>query len=827
MSSKPKPPKDKAHPPPTKKVNKQAGTPLGNIFAGVVLLAAIAVGALYGNDLQKWIFGPRVTTWIKEPSMLDLDQFKSDAHQAKYLWGTYRPQVYFGMRAKTPTSPLVGMMYFSHHSRSLDLRHTCEHGDHMRKYGWRRHDGSTFGQQTIHDQGGFIIHTDFVKTEGDKRGGSWTARISGEWPGASEPRFASIILYTVDQTQSALSFTPTAKSGYRIEGSGDLIGKYSINFPTIRSKHKDIHHFGYHTSHVHNLTDLVRAAIYHGLQAHPQKLPVLPDQTATPDGASMNLVAVQMTLQFPFTIDMAYTPLNDDGSIQTKTIHGKEFTKTIKERAAKFDEEFERKFGISRQGLKDEIQATAVEGVNVESETDSKFEFAQYAFSNLIGGVGYFYGSSKVIGHADGPEVLEQPKAPLLTAVPSRSFFPRGFMWDEGFHQLIIQKWDPMLTKEILAHWFNLMNVDGWIAREQILGEEARSKVPAEFVIQRDKFANPPTFFLVIRQMLDSMEKETSRDHPDYLFLQRLYPRLQKWYSWYNTSQTGPVPTSYRWRGRDPDATNELNPKTLTSGLDDYPRSSHPSSDERHLDLRCWMQLGAEVMAQIAKGMGVEGGVYEKTSSTLKDNEVLNKLHWCPKAQRYYDYGNDTAKVSLQKVPVDDPPSLVLRRVTRGKPHLRYVPHFGYNSLFPLLLKLLEPSSEQLARTMEDLRNPELLWTDFGLRSLSKDSSLYMKYNTEHDAPYWRGPVWLNLNYLATRALHHYANTDGPHAKRAGEIYTELRRNLIENMFRQYKQTGYIWEQYDTAERKDGNGKGTHPFTGWSSLVILLMAESY
>lgn len=67
-------------------------------------------------------------------------------------------------------------------------------------------------------------------------------------------------------------------------------------------------------------------------------------------------------------------------------------------------------------------------------------EFAQYLLSNLLGGVGYFHGSSVIDrshppmqdeedfkGEPIKPE-LSSPQT-LFTATPSRPFFPRGFFW--------------------------------------------------------------------------------------------------------------------------------------------------------------------------------------------------------------------------------------------------------------------------------------------------------------------------------------------------------------------------------------------------------------
>jgi mannosyl-oligosaccharide glucosidase len=51
----------------------------------------------------------------------------------------------------------------------------------------------------------------------------------------------------------------------------------------------------------------------------------------------------------------------------------------------------------------------------------------------------------------------------LFSTVPSRPFFPRGFLWDDGFHQLLVRRFDTPLTLEVLGSWLDMMNIDGTV----------------------------------------------------------------------------------------------------------------------------------------------------------------------------------------------------------------------------------------------------------------------------------------------------------------------------------------------------------------------------
>lgn len=611
-----------------------------------------------------------------------------------------------------------------------------------------------------------------------------------------------------------------SNEGHLQEVSGYMgsLGNFTVHFNELE-RSKTILKYNYLAAEVQNIAHLKEIVLrHHALfqakeRADLQILGLIGEAAAFTRKSDRkykaNFIVYQATFIPPFELEIYFE--SKSFTDRPMKMIGPPFDLALNLHIRNFEEKFENIFKLQQKNF-----------------SVAHIKAAKAALSNMIGGIGYFYGSSLVQSRYN-KEPVNYWNAPLYTAVPARSFFPRGFLWDEGFHNLLILEWNAELTKDIISHWLDLINVDGWIPREQILGPDARERVPAEFIVQKDTNGNPPTFFLTFDALLKKMKKGEIPN--DIKFLKRAFPRLKVWFEWFNKTQYGSIPGTYRWRGRDMQTTLELNPKTLTSGLDDYPRATHPTVDERHIDLRCWITLAAGVLADIGEYIGEPVGKYRNTYLFLKDNKLLDALHWSQESKSYSDYGLHSTKVELTKkqipsvaagnIPVTQTVSL---RVVHEEPVLRFVDNFGYVSLFPFLLKIIDPDNPRLAHILTDLRNPKLLWTNYGLRSLSKISPYYMKYNTEHDPPYWRGSIWINMNYLAVRALEYYSNVDGPYQVQARVLYTDLRKNIINTVFNEFKRTGFLWEQYND---KNGQGKGAHPFTGWSALFILLMGEIY
>jgi mannosyl-oligosaccharide glucosidase len=462
-------------------------------------------------------------------------------------------------------------------------------------------------------------------------------------------------------------------------------------------------------------------------------------------------------------------------------------------------------------------------------------ELSKSLFSNLLGGMGYFYGDWKA-DRSYAPEyeednegfwdetaearsrvqpVTEQPQE-LFTAIPSRTFFPRGFLWDEGFHLLPVMDWDVDLALDIVKSWFSLIDEDGWIAREQILGEEARTKVPAEFQVQYPQYANPPTLFLILVDYINRLESQKTDDKSLLLdketakaYLQNLYPLLVRNYEWFRRTQKGDLKSydreafsqreGYRWRGR-------TMRHCLPSGLDDYPRAQPPHPGELHVDALSWVGVMAKSLHKIADFLDEKSDAekFAKQEEAIKRNLV--DLHWDEQKGVFCDstinqYEEDT-----------------------------HVCHKGYISLFPFILGLMKPEDPKVGKLLEVISDENQLWSPYGIRSLSKSDE---SYGTDEN--YWRSPIWININYLIleqllvshcsclikTNSQQGVAKSKGPNQKKAEQIYTSLRTNLVDTVSKAWDQTGFAWEQYNP---ETGDGQRTKHFTGWTSLAAKIIA---
>ena len=643
----------------------------------------------------------------------------------------------------------------------------------MRGYGWDEYDARNGGQQTIYDAGnGIDIKTMFVKIPGGSHGGSWATRVRGTVRDDSPPDLkTTIIFYATLEGQGNLEVENEVDDlGYEgdvtLSGESEGLGQYKVVVTSGRGFHPKTNHPSaaekplertivnsqslpsemlWQTKAI--LFKSMKEQIDEYIEKYGEDNPPPPWQvyTVKNDPGAGNIHIIQKVFEGDFEFDIIFN--SGSGS---KEYFSSDVSKLIGDKSLDFWNKFIATFDPAPP-------------FNIESLQ----RFTSNMFSNLLGGLGYFYGD-EVVDRSYAPEYDEDNEGfweeaaeargrkgeklegpfELFTTVPSRPFFPRGFLWDEGFHLLPIADWDLDLALEVVNSWFNLIDDDGWIGREQILGAEARSKVPAEFQTQYPHYANPPTLFFILDTLLAKIGalNGTTPPAPEELgkgnrvtsvyqrspelaihYLQELYPKLKKHFYWFRKTQFGDLKTydrdafstkeAYRWRGRTVQ-------HILTSGLDDYPRPQPPHPGELHVDLISWMGMMTKSLKNIATILQYTEDV---TEYNIIENAILRNiddLHWSEKEKCYCDATIDDYEEN----------SLVC--------------HKGYISIFPFLLGLIDSKSEKLGHILNLLGDKEELWSDFGIRSLSKKDEFY---GTGEN--YWRGPIWINMNYLAISQL--------------------------------------------------------------------------
>jgi mannosyl-oligosaccharide glucosidase len=644
----------------------------------------------------------------------------------------------------------------------------------MAGYGWDEYDVRSGGQQTIHDAGNLIdITTSFVKIPGGNNGGSWAVRVKGTPRAGASPNLKStVVFYATLQGLGSLEVAneidPLGYEGdVTLQGNSDGLGEYKLVVTKGEGSHPAPVHKSYREKPldrtiVHSqrfpeevlwqtkplLFKELKSEVDAYLKSYGQENPPPPWQvyTISNNPGMGNLHFIQKVFEGPFEFDVLFSSASAGKDVTSETL-----TEEIKKATQSFEQRFRDVFKLRAPFDQPKYQ-----------------KFAKSMFSNLFGGIGYFYGDS-VVDRSYAPEYdeenegfwedtaearakkREQLEGPseLFTSIPSRPFFPRGFLWDEGFHLIPIADWDMDLALEVVKSWFNLMDEDGWIGREQILGEEARSKVPAEFQVQYPHYANPPTLFFILEMFIDRLmaangtnpaqieDLNTSPSpiqtahlkNPEvaHRYLRSIYPLLKRQYEWFRRTQSGDLKSydrdafstreAYRWRGRTPQ-------HILTSGLDDYPRPSPPHPGELHVDLMSWMGMMTKSLRRIATFIGEDDDAAKYATNENAILRNLDDLHWSTKEKTFCD------------ATIDDYEENAL------------VCHKGYISIFPFLLGLLPPDSPKLPAVLDLLGNEEELWSEFGIRSLSKSDEYYGT-----DENYWRGPIWMNINYLAVREL--------------------------------------------------------------------------
>ncbi len=316
-----------------------------------------------------------------------------------------------------------------------------------------------------------------------------------------------------------------------------------------------------------------------------------------------------------------------------------------------------------------------------------------------------------------------------IWSTPDRLPHRNMWLWDSVYHAIGHRHLDTALAENLILALFDVQRDDGFIPHM------ARPDYTSDIT-------QPP---VIAWGAWIVYEKSGNKE-----FLKTVAEKNKAFLLWCQSNRRKSEKELYSWHTNP-----ELNNRCDESGMDNSSRFD-TESDLYAIDFSCYMANEARYMKKIADELSDKenadffGSWYE----TIKDH--INSTLWCEKDGFYYDYD-----------------------ITLNKFHNVQ----SVSSFLPIFAKICD--DKQCQQLIAHLENPEEFGTEFPIPSISKKDSTF-------GSDMWRGPVWINYNYMIYKGLAEYGY-DSPANK--------IKKVTLDVINDWYNLTGTIYEFYDSENR--------------------------
>jgi hypothetical protein len=308
------------------------------------------------------------------------------------------------------------------------------------------------------------------------------------------------------------------------------------------------------------------------------------------------------------------------------------------------------------------------------------------------------------------------------------------WLWDSVFHAIGWRHLDPALAREMIDAVFDGQRTDGFIPHQL-----SPSRGPSTIT-------QPPLLAYGV-----SLVNEAAPDHD---WLRRTYPKLCAYVAWdlANRDEDGDGLLEWLIEGDPVSRSGE-------SGMDNSPRFDfHYPARLAVTDFNAYLALECETLAGFAAMLGraEDAASWRRKHATLCS--LINRHLWSEADEFYCDYDSGSGARS---------------------------PILSSAGFLPLICGAATP--DQAAALARHLRDPSLFATACPVPSIARrDDEHYSK-------DMWRGPSWVNINWLIARGLERYASQ--------GDEFLELARALdaatLAEVERRCRAHGTFFEYFD------------------------------